>query len=351
MEQVRGLTTPLTVWGKKTLPISKIKKILIRGTNWIGDAVMTLPALKALRDNFPQGHLTVLAKPWVKEIYLLSHLIDEVILYDDSHEHRGLGGRLKLCKRLKREKFDLALLFQNAIEAALIAFFARIPIRAGYDTDGRLLLLTHAVRRRRYVLHLHQTRYYLEMVRALGIEAEYSQPRIFPPEPVNLNLPVGDLIGIAPGAQYGPAKRWFPDRFAALSDLLLDTFASHIILLGSKADRDVTKEIKKQSRHTLIDLAGETSLAEAVAIMAQLRVFVTNDSGLMHVACALGIPVVAIFGSTDPTTTGPVGDRVRIIHHPVSCSPCLKTHCPTDFRCMDQIQVEEVFSAVKDLWE
>ncbi len=351
MEIGKGLPTPLPVWRGKSLPLKGIKKVLVRGANWIGDAVMTLPALQALRRAFSEGHITVLAKPWVADVYRLSHLADEVFIYEDPGPHEGIGGLMKLCAHLQEEGFEAAILFQNAMEAAIIAFLARIPIRAGYDTDGRLFLLTHAVRRKKSVHRLHQVHYYLEMIRALGVAVADHTPRIVPPGNIPFPLPEGNLIGMAPGAQYGPAKRWFPERFAALADLLSASLSAQVLLFGSKADKEVTAEIKSLSQHPPIDLAGKTSLTEAMAIMARLRAFVTNDSGLMHVAAALGIPVVALFGSTNPEATGPVGSASRVIYHPVPCSPCLKASCPSDFRCMESIHVEEVFSAVKELWE
>lgn len=351
MELVKGLAEPLPVWWKKTLPIAEIKSILVRGTNWIGDAVMTLPALKALRDTFPGGRITVLAKPWAIEVYRLSRLADDLMIYEDPGTHHGAGGVFKLSARLRKEGFDAAILFQNAIEASIIAFLARIPIRGGYDTDGRLFLLTHAVRRQNKVRQLHQTRYYWEMVRALGAKGEFNLPRLFPPESVTMQMPKGSLIGLAPGAQYGPAKRWFPHRFAELADHLRESLSAQILIFGSKGDQPVAEEIKRLTRHDVINLTGKTTLSEAIGIMSHLRIFVTNDSGLMHVAAALGVPVVAIFGSTDPNATGPVGPKTRILYHPVPCGPCLKTYCPSDFRCMDLIKVEEVFDAVKAFWE
>jgi len=346
-----ALPAPLPVRGRRSLREQEMEKILVRGVNWIGDAIMTLPALQALRQSFPHAHLTILAKPWVADIYRLSQLPDDIFIYEDPGRHEGIKGILRLSREIMERRFSAAILFQNAIEAAIIAYLSRIPVRAGYSTDGRGFLLTHAVRRKKAVKNLHQTRYYLEMVRALGAEEVSSIPRIKAPEELPFPIPASPLIGIAPGAQYGPAKRWFPERFASLADLLTETFSAQIILFGATADREVTREIVRRSKHPLLDLAGEVSLTQAIAIMSKLRVFVTNDSGLMHVASALGLPVVALFGSTNPYATGPVGSPSRVIYHPVPCSPCLRTTCPTDFRCFDLIKVEEVFAAVTELWE
>lgn len=347
------LPFPLTVRGGKRLTDHPIDRLLVRGTNWVGDAIMTLPALATLRRTFPDTHIAVLAKPWVADIYRWSREADSVIPYLPAMPYRGPRRVMQLARELRAHDFSASVLFQNAIEAAIIAFFAQIPIRAGYATDGRGLLLTHAVRRRREVKHLHQTRYYLEMVRALGCEPGEAEPHLTIPERVaqSLPLPEGDLVGLAPGAQYGPAKQWFPERFAAVADRVIDTFGVRVILFGAASDRETTAKVAAYARHSLTDLAGRTSLAQAMATIAQCRLFITNDSGLMHVAAALGVPVVALFGSTDPTTTGPVGSPARIIRHSVPCSPCLKTHCPTDFRCMDLIGVAEVMEAARDLWD
>ena len=148
---------------------------------------------------------------------------------------------------------------------------------------------------------------------------------------------------MAPGAAYGPAKRWFPERFAAVADRLAGRFSCPVVLFGSAGDRASTEAVQSAAKSTLIDIAGKTNLGDAIALIARCDLFVTNDSGLMHVAGALGVPTVAIFGSTNPQTTYPLGERTLIIRRPVDCSPCLKKECPTDFRCMDLVTVDEVY--------
>jgi len=331
----------------------KARNILIRGTNWIGDAVMTLPALAAVRNTFPQARLAVLAKPWVAEIYRMGPAIDEVVLFQSPGRHAGISGKFKLASELRERGFDAAILLQNAVEAAVIATLAGIPIRAGYDSDARGMLLTHAVRRTPAIRRIHQTEYYLEMVKALGCR---SGGWNFPLHPDDTQAERADillsglgvdrderLIGLAPGATYGPAKKWFPERFAAVADRLEGKFGVKTILFGSGGDRDSTALVAGASHRSPLDLAGKTSLNEAIALMARCSLFISNDSGLMHVAGALGIPTLAIFGSTNPVTTSPVGVRSVVIHKDVDCSPCLKKECPTDFRCMDLIRIEEVY--------
>lgn len=342
----------------KKLPPEGIGNILIRGTNWIGDAILTIPAVESIRKTYPQAHLAVLAKPWVADIYRLFTRIDEVIIYKP--EYDNVPGVLRLAQALKKRQFDLAILLQNAIEAAIIALAAGIPRRAGYNSDGRGILLTHSVRRNREIKKMHQTDYYLEMVKALGcaavdremhLEAKISRDEAQQIIQKYIAAPQNKIIGIAPGATYGPAKRWFPARFAAVADNISRIFPGNIVLLGGPADTDTAEEVRRLSQAKLINLAGKTSLAEAVHLISQCRLFLSNDSGLMHVAGALNIPTIAIFGSTNPATTSPIGSRSVVIRREVSCSPCLKETCPDDFRCMELITVEDVWQAAQKILE
>jgi len=334
------------------LPQKGIGRILIRGTNWIGDAVMTLPAISAIRATYPRAYIAVLAKPWVADIYAMFSDADDIILYEKKFD--SPTGIFRLANHIKKKQFDAAILLQNAIEAAIIALAAKIPLRAGYNTDGRGLLLTNSVRRSEAIKKVHQTLYYLEMVKALGctpVTTEiHLETKINPLEAQKVlknflaDCQQTTIIGMAPGATYGAAKRWFPERFAQLADQLARQFSPKIIILGSQADEKTVQEIKKLSSAELIDLTGKTTLREAVYLMAHCDLFISNDSGLMHIAGALNIPTVAIFGSTNPLTTGPVGRKSVIVRREVPCSPCLKETCPTDFQCMKLISVNDVLN-------
>ena len=349
----------LKVRGGKKLPDKGIERVLIRGTNWIGDVVMTLPAVAAVRKTWPRARISVLAKPWVAEVYRLSADVDDVIVFQEPGRHAGIGGKLRLARKLRGAGFDCAILLQNAIEAAIIAVLSGIPLRAGYNSDGRGVLLTHAVRRTKTIRRVHQIDYYIEMVRALGCTSAGRDVRLRPGKDYDElagalcnRFGIDDgrrLIGIAPGAAYGPAKKWFPERFAAVADRLVDDTGGQAILFGSGGDRESTAAVQGAARHPLIDIAGATNLKEAITLISRCSLFISNDSGLMHVAGALGVPTVAIFGSTNPVTTSPVGERSVVIHHDVDCSPCLKPVCPTDFRCMEMIGVEEVCTAAQKL--
>ena len=349
----------LNVRESKELVPEKIDNILIRGTNWIGDVIMTLPAIAAVRKTVPSAKISVLAKPWVAEAYRICPEVDEVIIYQDPGIHHGIAGKYRLARELKIKGFDLAILLQNAIEAAIMAWLAGIPIRAGYNSDGRGILLTHSVQRTKAIRRVHQVNYYLEMLKSLGFQSTGS----------NIKLKLDDdyrtiaedildqyhikkediLIGIAPGATYGPAKMWFPERFAAVADKLADNFSAQVMLFGSGGDSGRTVLVQQHSKNDLIDMAGKTTLKEAIALIARCDLFISNDSGLMHLAGALDVPLVAIFGSTNPATTSPVGEKSVVIHKNVSCSPCLKKECPTDFRCMYLIGIDDVYGAASDI--
>lgn len=341
------------------LPRAGLERILVRGTNWIGDSIMALPALSAIRKTYPEAIISVLVKPWVADIYRLCPYVDNVILYERPGIHDGMGGILRLVRGIKAKNFQLAVCLQNAIEAAIITWLAGIPLRAGYDSDGRGFLLTHAVRRTGAIKKVHQADYYLAMVRALGCADSESGPylRISAEDDGsaerllhNYDIEAGSLlIGLAPCATYGPAKKWFPERFAALADRLKEEFQAQIILFGSDADRETTRAVQQAAGHPLIDLAGITNLRTAIALIARCGLFVSNDSGLMHVAGALNVPTIAIFGSTNPVTTAPLGEKSVIIYKGVDCSPCLKETCPTDFRCMEMIETDEVYNAARNL--
>ena len=340
----------------KKLPREGINKILIRGTNWIGDAILTLPAVNSIRATYPQAHIAVLVKPGVADVYGFFSAVDELIIYENKFDTPL--GVFRLARMLKGKNFDAAILLQNAIEAAIISLAARIPLRAGFDSDARGLLLTHRVHRTQELREVHQIDYYLKMVKALGcvpVDLEmHLEVKINPLDAQDILrkfMPDTEkmIIGIAPGAAYGPAKRWLPDRFAAVADKLNEHLDSQVMILGGKADWEVAQEVQRRAQTKIINLAGKTTLRESIYLISQCHLFISNDSGLMHIAGALNIPTVAIFGSTNPVTTSPVGNKSIIVRKEVSCSPCLKETCPTDFRCMKQISVEDVFTAAHKL--
>ena len=340
--------------------LSEAKRVLIRSTNWIGDAIMTTPAVRAIRRQLPKARISMLAKPWVAPVFAHSPHVDEIIVYDAKGRHRGVMGPVRLARDLRARRFDAAILLQNAIEAALIAFLAGIPLRGGFDTDGRRLLLTHAVHRTRAIKAVHQTGYYLKMVEGLGINARGQF--------LELHLGIEDrqraqamlarhgissaqcVVGLNPSATFGPAKQWFPERYAALGDRLSRDLDAAIVIFGGPSDRDLGRRITGLMQTPAVDLSGRTELGEAMALIARCNAFVTNDSGLMHVAAALNTPLVAIFGSTNPVTTSPYSPASRIVRVPIECSPCMQPVCPLKhMNCMRFISVDMVAAAVEGL--
>lgn len=351
----------MKVRGRKGFPFDQMRHVLVRGTNWIGDVIMTLPAMHSIRKTFPHAHIAVLAKPWVEDVFHCCPDVDEVIVYRSPGEHEGFAGIWKLTRELKVRRFDCAVLLQNAIEAAIIARLAGIPVRAGYNSDARGWLLTHSVQRTKEIRRVHQSFYYLEMLKSLGFTDVKKDERLHFGEGLKKPVPrlldrfgldqSRILIGMAPGAAYGPAKRWPDERFAAVAGRLIETYDARIVLFGSGADRTITDRIQAVAGPKAVNIAGETGLKEAMALIAHCGLFISNDSGLMHVAGALDIPTIAIFGSTNPITTSPPGERCVIIRKPLPCSPCLKKKCAADFKCMTSIEASEVYAAAREMLE
>ncbi len=340
---------------------ASIHRLLIRSTNWVGDAVMTTPAIRAMRDHFNASEITILAKPWVAPLFESSEHVDHVLIYDDNGVHRGLTGLIRLVREIKTRRFDAAVLLQNAFEAALIAFLSGIPCRIGYPTDVRRWLLTHPVSMPAGIKRVHQTAYYLGILGGIGIrEPDSSLYLKLSPQLIqsarsilrNHDVKKDDtLVGINPTATFGPAKQWFPESFAKLADRLSEELKCRILIFGGPEDRDLGAKISKMMRRPQVNLSGKTRLDEAMGLIAACRLFVTNDSGLMHVAAALKVPLVAIFGSTNPVTTGPCSDRAQTVQTTLDCSPCLKPDCPEGhLDCMRQIDVDSVMNAVKAVW-
>jgi len=329
-----------------------IKKIMIRTPNWIGDAVMTTPAMAVVRVFFPTAEIVAVANPPVAELFSPHPACNRVIIYDKKGAHRGLGGLLKLLRVPRRERFDLAILFQNAIEAAVISRLAKIPRRAGYATDGRRFLLSHPVPAGEKERLLHHTDYYLGMLATLGIAGPKGPLRLSvtnaEARKAGKTLGNGPWVAVNPGASYGAAKRWFPDRFAAVADQLIEKYQVKIVLTGGSGERDIGLDIEKFMTHTPLNLIGKTTVREMMAILEHCCLLITNDSGPMHVAAALQTPLVAIFGPTDHTTTSPAAANARLVRKDAPCAPCLLRQCPTDHQCMKAVTAADVLQAAEE---
>lgn len=336
-------------------------KILVRATNWVGDAVMSIPALAAIRGRWPKAEIAILGRAWVADLYRGQGYADRLLVFDHTGRHRGVWGRTRLVSELRREGFDVVLLLQNAFEAAWIASRARIPVRIGYNRDGRGFLLTRAVRvPRRGEIPTHESYYYLELLRRAGwiehlgnvdqIELRVDLASRERAETTLLHAGVRSgarRMALAPGAAYGAAKCWPPERYAALADRVIADFDADVILFGTAAEAEVARRITAVMRHRCVTLVGETSIGDLPALLASCHLFIGNDSGAMHVAAAVGLPVIGIFGPTDPAGTAPVTPRFTLVRHPVSCSPCFLRDCPVDHRCMTRIEVDAVYAAAR----
>ncbi len=315
---------------------------------------MTTPAMAALRMTFPRAEIAVVANPVVGELFQHHPYCDRVIVYDKRHSHGRVGGLVRFSKRLREERFDMAVLFQNAIEAAVMATLARIPRRAGYGTDGRGIFLTHRVRAGSLERRIHHTRYYLNMLKALDIQGGDGRQRLActdeEQEQARRRLGGdGAWVAINPGAAYGSAKRWLPHRFAAVADSVARELGSRVLLTGGPGETAIGRDIEKAMSTKPLNLIGITTIREMMAVISRCHLMITNDSGPMHVAAAFGVPIVALFGPTDHTTTAPFSDRCRIVRGKVPCAPCLERTCPTDHQCMDAISVAEVLTAIRNL--
>ena len=338
-----------------------IRRIVVRGPNWLGDAVMCEPALSQLPILFPQAEITLLVKPAIADLLAQHPAVNRTLVYDDRGRHAGLTGKWTLSGVLRRHRFDLAILFQNAFEAALISFLAGIPRRFGYATDGRSLLLTDPVVVPPRSAQRHQVEYYWDLLKPLGGQGPAPAPRLFvtPEESALIARRLADagigaadlVIGVNPGSTYGHAKRWLPDRYAEVVNRVVKDTQSRsgarvgVAILGAKGEEPLGKAIADQIKTRSVVCSGQTTVRELMALVKRCQLFLTNDTGPMHVAAAFNVPLVAIFGPTDWQTTSPFGVDAQLVRQPVSCAPCLLRECPIDHRCMTGVTVEQVHGA------
>ena len=360
-------------WSIVKMKEKDCRNILVRGVNWIGDAVMTMPAIRTLKLTHPDARITLLVKPWVSQLFEKDPNVDEIILYSDTYH--GLTGKFKLARELRDHDFCMAILLQNAFDAAFIAFLSGIPARLGYNRDARRLLLTKAVPFDDHAKNLHHIEYYLDLVRKLGFSAKYERPWIYlsleerleaRDKLKSLGRPV---VGINPGATFGSSKRWQPGRFAEVACRVISEMQGSAIIFGGPSEEQIAGEIEQRTldllsltkrgsqeelnsslitSHSLLNLAGETDIRGLISLISECDLLLTNDSGPMHIGYAVRTPVVAIFGSTSPEHTGPVGTGDIAIKKDLPCAPCFERECGKhDLKCMEMISSEEVFDAVK----
>jgi lipopolysaccharide heptosyltransferase II len=326
----RGIFIPGTVESKDLKPF----RIFIRGSNWLGDNVISIPAVRAIKRGRPDAHVTVLAPEKIAAVWRVVPEVDEVISLGRKSLWRAVG----LIRGLPR--FDAGMVFPNSFRVAFELWLAGVPRRVGYAGHGRRWLLNQIVRQSEHKgPPPHQAEHYVDIARSLGIDAEAGEiavaslPRATAPM---------DRIGLCPGAEYGPAKRWLPERFAAVAAATDGQW----VLFGTAKDAAIGAEIAAALGDHCLNLIGQTTLEQLIEELRKCRLLLTNDTGTMHLATLIGTPVVAVFGSTEPTLTGPLGRGNYVVRHQVECSPCFLRECPLDFRCMKAVTVEEVLELV-----
>jgi heptosyltransferase-2 len=327
-------------------------KILVRATNWLGDAVMSLPALRALRTSYPKAHITVLARPSVAPLYEDEGSIDRVILLEGASGTRDWSSKWRLGSRLRRERFDLSVLLPNSFESAAIVWLSGTHRRVGYARDGRSALLTDAIPvPRPGEIPKHERYYYPELLRRAGLIPQLPEIEEILLDGLEKRRERGrnifaargispPVIGVSPGAAFGGAKRWLPERFAAAACELGARHAASIAVFGAASERELCASVAASCKG--VNLAGATTLPEFIDMTAACVLCLTNDSGAMHVTAATGVPCVTVFGATDETATGPTGRSAIIVREPVDCAPCKLRECPIDHRCMTRVTAGRV---------
>ncbi|HJV65041.1 MAG TPA: lipopolysaccharide heptosyltransferase II [Geomonas sp.] len=343
----------------KKIDSSRVRKILVRSVNWLGDAVMITPALGAIRRHFPDSEITVLANPLVSQMFANHPSVDRVITFDRS-KHRGFLGRLQLAGLLRPHHFDLAVIFTNSFEGALIPWLAGIPLRIGKNSDGRGLLLTHAWPKTLQNTKEHQVLNYLDMLKYFGIPTvapvlslatTAQEDSAMAERLAKGGIAAGDFVlGVNPGATFGSAKRWYPERFAEVARGLSERWGARVVITGGPAETEMASRIEELVGAGCLNMAGSTSVRELMALIKRCNFFVTNDSGPMHIAAAFDVPLVAIFGSTDHRTTSAFFSKGSIVRRDTECAPCMKRECPTDHRCMTAVTASEVIAAADALF-
>ena len=331
----RGVYLPPNVSPQDLQPF----RILIRTSNWLGDAAISVPAIRAIKNGRPDAHITVAAPSKIVAMWKLIPEVDTIVPLKD-HSLLAVIGSIRCQPR-----FDVAVLFPNSLRVALEAWLAGVPRRVGYRGHFRRWLLNQVVpKSRRLGPPEHQAFHYLHIAQNLGAPADSRDlVRVNAVRHVDLGRA---KIALCPGAEYGPAKRWLPERFAETAKAVAARSPVQWVLFGTKGDAVIGEQISQALGDSCVNRIGQTTLDQLIDGLRECRLLLTNDTGTMHLASLLGVPVVAIFGSTEPRLTGPLGSGHTILRYQVECSPCFLRQCPIDFRCMKAVSVEEVTDAV-----
>jgi lipopolysaccharide heptosyltransferase II len=331
----RGVYLPSNISAKELKPF----RIFIRSSNWLGDAAISVPAVRAIKAARPDAHVTVAAPTKISSIWKLVPEVDEIL----SLGNKSPIAAVRLIRR--QRSFDVAVIFPNSFRAALEVWLGGIPRRVGYRGHWRSWLLNQIVRESPHRGPIdHQSNHYLRMAHELGAEISNIENTKYKIQNAPISTPL--RIGLCPGAEYGPAKRWLPERFAEVAQKIAERSKAQWVLFGTKNDAPIGNEIFKTLGDNCVNRIGQTTLDQLIDELRECRLLLTNDTGTMHLSALLGVPTVAIFGSTEPRLTGPLGDGHIVVRHQVECSPCFLRECPIDFRCMKAVSVQEVVDAI-----
>lgn len=332
------------------------RSIIIKSVNWVGDAVLTTPAIHALKLRYPEARLVVVARPWVADVFRANPAINDLWVVNEKGHWKAYAN---LLRRIRRMRFDLGVCFPNSFSAAFLMFAGGVKRRLGYKRDARGLLLNRPVAVTPDILKQRQVEYYLNLLQGeFDVAAAPRQLRMYPEvrECVELDewlktqgvMPRDFVVGLNPGAFFGSAKRWLADRYGLVAAYLIQHYGAKVAVLGTDREKDIAAEVQRHCAFPLMDFTGQMTLRQLIAFTHRCNFLVTNDSGTMHVAAAFNIPQVAIFGSTDWRTTPPHSDAAVIVRKDVDCAPCMLRECPIDHRCMTRISVDDVIAAIDE---
>lgn len=339
------------------------RKILVVRTDRVGDVVLSTPVLKALRENYPRAHIAIMVSPYTREIVEGNPYVDEIIVYDKNKEYRGVIGFWKFVRELKKKNFDLAIILHTKKRTNLIAYLSRIPRRIGYEDKKFGFLLTDKIEDTRPLGLKHEVDYCLDVLKKLDIEpkdkttyaAVKKEDLAWADNFLEVNgiLKNDKIVCLHPGASCA-SKRWLMVRFIELAERLVKEYSVKIILVASGCDVKIADEIAKNIKGQVLNLAGKTTLSRLSAVLKRSRLFISNDSGPVHIASAVGTPVISIFGRNQaglsPVRWKPIGKLDRHLHKDVGCAVCLAHNCPIGFECLKAITVEDVLDAVNSIF-
>ena len=333
------------------------KKILIARLDRIGDVVLSTPVIKALRDAYPDSYIAMMVRPHAREIVEGNPYLNEVIIYDKEGSHKGAWGNLKFIQELKDRKFDIAVILHPTVRTHMVLSLALIPERIGYDKKAGFMLTKKIPHTKQFGLK-HEADYALDMLRCIGIEPrdrklcipvhEESERKVKAVFASNGIRESDTVIAVHPGASC-PSKRWSAERFARVADRLTEGYNAKVVIIASEKDRAFGDKVASLMKGPSLNLSGKTSVADLASVLKRAKLFISNDSGPVHIACAVGTPVVDIFGRNDrglsPRRWGPTGANDVVIHKEVGCEVCLAHNCKLGFKCLDAITVDEVVEA------